>query len=144
MFSLIMRRNDLKRLVDAICGLSASELGTIKDVVERRERAVEAEIIETEMAGHVRECPHCHCTELKSAGSKNGRKRFRCKSCGKSFNGLTGTPLAGLHNADKFMANARHMIASNTVRKTAAALGVHKATAFRWRHRTSAAPGRAR
>lgn len=130
-----MRKNELKRLVDAICGLSASELGAIKDVVDRRERAVEAEIVETEMAGHIKKCPHCHSKELKSAGSKKGRKRFRCKSCGKSFNGLTGTPLGGLHNADKFMANARHMLASNTVRNTAAALGVHKTTAFRWRHR---------
>jgi len=130
-----MRKNELKRLADAICGLSAIELATIKDVVDRRERTVEAEIIETEMAGHIKGCPHCHSHELNSAGSKNGRKRFRCKSCGKSFNGLTGTPLAGLHNADKFLANAREMLAGNTVRKTAAVLGVHKNTAFHWRHK---------
>lgn len=49
-----MRKNELKRLVDAICGLSASELGAIKDAVDRRERSVETEIVETEMAGRSR------------------------------------------------------------------------------------------
>jgi transposase-like protein len=130
-----MRKNDLKRLADAICGLQASELAAIRDVFDRREREVEAELIETEMAGHIKGCPHCHSKELKSAGSKDGRKRFRCKTCGKSFNGLTGTMLSGLHHADKFLANARHMLDSNTVRKTAAAIGVDASTAFRWRHR---------
>ena len=131
----IMKTNDLKRLVDAICGLSAGELGMIKKVVERQERKVEEEIIEAEMFETVNACPHCKSKELKSAGSKNGRKRFRCKTCGKSFNGFTGTPLAGLHHPDKFLANARHMIAGDTVRKTAAALGLNKDTAFLWRHR---------
>jgi len=130
-----MRGNALKRLVDAIGGLSASELAAIKDVVERRERVVDAEVFDAEMSGYIKECPHCRHKEFAKAGSKNGRKRYRCKSCGRSFNALTGTPLAGLHNTDKFMANARHMIAGDSVRKTAADLGLDKDTAFRWRHR---------
>jgi len=130
-----MRENKLKRLVDAISGLSASELATIKDVVERRERVVDSEIFDSEMSGYVKECPHCRSKEFTKAGSHKGRKRYLCKSCGKSFNALTGTPLAGLHNTDKFMANARHMIAGDSVRKTAADLGLDKDTAFRWRHR---------
>ena len=73
----IMKTNDLKRLVDAICGLSAGELGMIKKVVERQERKVEEEIIEAEMFETVNACPHCKSKELKSAGSKNGYYHFR-------------------------------------------------------------------
>ena len=130
-----MRGKSLKRLEDAIGGLSASELATIKEAVDRRERVVDSEIFDAEVSGYVKECPHCHSKEFAKAGSHNGRKRYLCKSCGKTFNALTGTPLAGLHNTDKFMANARHMIAGDSVRKTAAALGLDKDTAFRWRHR---------
>jgi hypothetical protein len=50
----VMRKNALKRLADAICGLSASELATIKDVVERRERAVESEIFDSEISGYIK------------------------------------------------------------------------------------------
>jgi transposase-like protein len=130
-----MRKNALKRLTDAIGGLSASELAAIKDAVDRRERIVDSEIFDVEMSGYVKECPHCHSKDFVKAGSHNGSKRYLCKSCGKTFNALTGTPLAGLHNTDKFMANARHMIAGDSVRKAAADLGLNKDTAFRWRHR---------
>lgn len=130
-----MGKISLKRIKDAICELSSSELLALKDEIERRESAVEAEIVEATMIGAVRACPHCKGKQLKSAGSKDGRKRFRCKDCGKSFNGFTGTPLAKLHFPEKFMENAKHMIEGNTVRKTAAAIGVNKNTAFLWRHR---------
>lgn len=74
---------------------------------------------------------------MRSAGSKGGRKRFKCKSpaCGKTFNGFRGTPLAGLHTPDRFLANAKSMIEGMTVRNTAAKLGLHVETAFYWRHR---------
>jgi len=104
-------------------------------VVELRERVMESEIFDSEMSGYIKECPHCRSKEFTKAGCQTGRRRYRCKSCGKYFNALTGTPLAGLHNTDKFMANARHMIAGDSVRKTAADLGLDKDTAFRWRHR---------
>jgi transposase-like protein len=130
-----LNRKDVKRLADAIGTLSATELTAVKKALAKRERGVEAELVEAEMVAAVKACPHCQSKALLSAGSKGGRRRFRCNDCGKSFNGLTGTPLAGLHHPDKFLANARQMIAGETVRNTADALGVAKNTAFHWRHR---------
>jgi len=130
-----LKNQDIRRLTSAIGKLSATELITVKKALVKREHKVEAEVVEIEMAEAIRECPHCGCKELKNAGSKGGRKRFRCLACKKSFNGFTGTPLAGLHNSDKFLANARCMVDGLSVRNTAAKLGVDKDTAFLWRHR---------
>lgn len=132
-----MKNQDIRNLTAAIGKLSAADLGTVKKALSKRERKVEAGIVENEMAEAVKACPHCGHKKLRSAGSKGGRKRFKCLSpaCGKTFNGFTGTPLAGLHNPDKFLANARHMVAGDSVRATAKAIGLNKDTAFHWRHR---------
>lgn len=132
-----MKNQDIRKLTSAIGKLSAADLDAVKKSVSKRERKVEAAIVENEMAEAVKACPHCGHKKLRSAGSKGGRKRFKCLnlSCGKTFNGFTGTPLSGLHNPDKFLANARHMIAGDSVRATAKALGLNKDTAFHWRHR---------
>ena len=41
-------------------------------------------------------CPHCSSAEVRRWGRASGKPRYRCATCGKTFNPLTGTPLAGL------------------------------------------------
>jgi len=130
-----LKNPEIRKLTTAIGKLSAAELSTVKKALARRERRVETQLVEAQMAEAVKECPHCGCKDLKNAGSKGGRKRFKCKACSKTFNGFTGTPLAGLHNPDKFLSNAKCMVEGKTVRETAAKLGLDKNTAFLWRHR---------
>ena len=130
-----MKTTEIRKLTTAIAKLSAAELSTVKKALAKREKRVETQIVEAEMADAVKECPHCGSKDLKSAGSKGGRKRFKYKGCTKTFNGFTGTPLAGLHTPDRFLANARCMVDGMTVRQTAAKLGLHVETAFHWRHR---------
>jgi len=80
-------------------------------------------------------CPHCDCRELHRHGSASGLQRWKCVGCKKTFNSLTGTPLARLRNKEKWIDNAKAMIVGSTVRETAEKVGVHRNTAFRWRHR---------
>ena len=61
--------------------------------------------------------------------------RYRCTSCRKTFNPLTGTPLAGLHHRDRWPDQAPALIAGETVAKAAERCKVAYTTAFRWRHR---------
>jgi transposase-like protein len=61
--------------------------------------------------------------------------RFRCKSCGRTFNALTKTPMAHLRKKEKWLDHARAMIEGKSLAKTAQLCGVHPTTAFRWRHR---------
>src|ERR1700738_4506012 len=66
--------------------------------------------------------------------------RFGCKSCGRTFNALTKTPMAHLRKKEKWLDHARAMIEGKSLAKTAALCGVHPTTAFRWRHRFLRAP----
>lgn len=80
-------------------------------------------------------CPHCSHEKLSKWGTSNGLQRWRCKECARTFNILTGTPLARLRKRAKWKENARAMISGASVRDTAAQCGVHRNTSFRWRHR---------
>ena len=46
-------------------------------------------------------CPHCAGREIVGWGRSDGLLRFRCKSCGRTFNALTKTPMAHLRKKDK-------------------------------------------
>ena len=85
-------------------------------------------------------CPHCAGREIVGWGRSDGLLRFRCKSCGRTFNALTRTPMAHLRKKEKWLDHARAMIEGKSLAKTAQLCGVHPTTAFRWRHRFLRAP----
>jgi transposase-like protein len=85
-------------------------------------------------------CPHCASREITRWGRSHGLLRFRCKSCGRTFNALTKTPIAHLRKKERWLDHARAMIEGKSLSKTAALCGVHPTTAFRWRHRFLRAP----
>src|SRR6201999_2630900 len=85
-------------------------------------------------------CPHCASREIVGWGRSDGLLRFRCKSCRRTFNALTKTPMAHLRKKEKWLDHARGMIEGKSLAKTAQLCGVHPTTAFRWRHRFLRAP----
>lgn len=82
-----------------------------------------------------RVCPHCQAPGATLRGRANGLRRLHCGSCGRTFNALTGTSLAGLHKKPRWLAFAQSLSERETVREAAARCGVAVSTAFRWRHR---------
>jgi transposase-like protein len=80
-------------------------------------------------------CPRCQGKLLYRHGSKSGLQRFRCRACGRTFNSLTGTPLARLRHKEKWLDFSDCMLDSLTVRKAATRVEVAKNTSLRWRHR---------
>jgi len=46
-------------------------------------------------------CPHCGEDHVHRWGNDSGKPRYRCTRCRKTFNPLTGTPLAGLHHPER-------------------------------------------
>ena len=87
-----------------------------------------------------RGCPHCAGRDIIVWGRSHGLSRFRCKSCGRTFNALTGTPMAHLRKKERWLDHARAMIEGKSLTKTAKLCGVHPTTAFRWRHRFLRSP----
>jgi transposase-like protein len=71
-------------------------------------------------------------------------QRSRCLGCRRTFNALTGTPLARLRKRERWLPYLQCMLESRTVRDAALAAGVHRTTSFRWRHRFAAGATRDR
>ena len=88
-----------------------------------------------EQAARGRPCPRCGYARVHRCGHASGLQRFRCLGCGRSFNALTGTPLARLRKKEHWLAYLQCVLESRTVREAARVVGVHRTTSFRWRHR---------
>ena len=80
-------------------------------------------------------CPHCHVEYFKPWGSSHGLPRYRCTACSRTFNALTGTPLAKLHKRDRWVTYMSTLIEGLSLRVAAQQCGINKDTALLWRHR---------
>ncbi|MFN3789786.1 transposase [Massilia sp.] len=88
-----------------------------------------------QIGGAMRRCPSCACERYYRHGQANGLQRYRCRACGRTYNDLSGTPLARLRLRGKWLDYLGTLIDSTSVRAAAKEVGVHRNTAFRWRHR---------
>ncbi len=80
-------------------------------------------------------CPHCSETKVQRWGKCSGLQRYRCKNCRRTFNSLTGTPLARLRKKEIWIDFAKCINEGLSVRKSASICKVNKNTTFKWRHR---------
>ena len=55
-------------------------------------------------------CPLCQSTTVTKWGSANAMRRYRCKACKVTFNALTGTPLAQLHNRELWIGHSQALV----------------------------------
>ena len=110
----------------------------VRDIIARR--VAEASLARrTILTLEHRECPHCQTGEAKLHGrDKNGRQRFRCvnAACRRTYNILTGTPMARARKPEKWGQYLAHMTDFRSVRDiVSAGIGVNHVTVWRWRHR---------
>ncbi|WAH39271.1 IS1595 family transposase [Alicyclobacillus dauci] len=84
-------------------------------------------------------CPRCKGKSTVRYGKfskTSDRQRYKCKSCGRTFTDLTGTPLAYVKKpANMWDEVARCMRDGYSCRRIAKELGIAVSTAFEWRHR---------
>lgn len=85
-------------------------------------------------------CPHCQAAHVQRWGCDAGIQRYRCCDCRRTFNSLTGSPLAGLKRREAWADYTQAMIDGCSLRAAAQRSGVHVSTAFRWRHRLLQTP----
>jgi len=128
-----MKTKAYREWTDGIKSLTRSQ----RKSVFKQLNAVESQeaIIDELENNHVHRCPHCQSERLGRWGRQSGLQRFRCRDCGKSFNALTGTPLARLRRKECWLDYSQALIEGLTIRASAARCGVAKTTGFRWRHR---------
>ena len=110
-----------------------------KQVYKELSDIAHQELTEAQL-GEVKYCPHCASSEFTHWGQSDDLPRYRCKACLKTFNVLTGTPLARLRHKSLWLHYSEMMLESYTIRKAARELGIDKNTSFLWRHRFLMSP----
>jgi transposase-like protein len=115
---------DLERLIQTIVSEQIAELR-----LARR----------TNLTLDLRQCPHCSTRGATLHGKdKRGRQRFICCNgkCHRTYNILTGTPMARARKPEKWGQYLSHMTEYRSIRKIVqAGIGVNHITVWRWRHR---------
>ncbi|MGH8164719.1 MAG: IS1595 family transposase [Rhodanobacteraceae bacterium] len=135
-----MEQGEFEALLGRVAGLTVPQREILQRLLAVRS-PVDAvrELLDGKAAGQ-RCCAHCRSERVAAWGSAHGLKRYRCSDCRRTFNALTGTPLARLRHKSAWLSFAAALQEAQSVRKSATACGVATSTAFRWRHRFLIAP----
>lgn len=130
-----MKQADLKALEQMLASLPADLKKYLADQLLGQISSQADTLLETARP-HL-PCPHCGGEHPVKWGRSGGLQRYRCQNpaCHKTFNALTGTPLAKLQHRDKWFDYLHCMRDSLTLRASADRVGIDLKTAFRWRHR---------
>jgi len=139
-----MRKADFEVLLRLVERLSDEQRGALGRALASASGEPEAVRLLEEAFAAAPRCPHCAATKLQRWGQASGLRRYRCKSCHKSFNALTGTSLARLRKKACWLRYGEALATGMSLAKAAAHCGVHLTTSFRWRHRFLRAPAATR
>ena len=81
-------------------------------------------------------CPHCGSVKSIKYGTRNGRQRYLCKDCGKTFGDTNGTvAFRSKLSVSKWIEFIKLTLQSESCRTIAKELGINKQTALHNRHR---------
>jgi transposase-like protein len=129
-----MKTLEYSKLVDLVNGLDNRRYHILKDAIEKRDSVKFVARLLNNSSQDIH-CPHCKSDKLLKWGVRDDMQRYKCKDCKRTFNALTGTPLAKLRKKGRWLSYAECLKNGLTIREAAAKCGVHKNTSFRWRHR---------
>lgn len=130
-----MNKSDFKAFGHQLESLSPEQREAVRAQLEQLSSKDGAAELAAVFNARCTNCPHCGGTELYRHGQAHGLARYRCRTCRKTFNALTGTPLAHLRLRHKWLSYHQCLLDSLTIRKSAAAVDISRNTSFRWRHR---------
>lgn len=90
-----------------------------------------------------KECHYCGGDKINKNGkTKQGRQRYICKECGKSFSDMTGSPLSYTKKPiDKWIKYTLCIKSGLSLRKIAEVLDINLTTSFHWRHKILSVAG---
>ncbi len=131
-----MKSREYKAFLKQVSTLTPSQRVTLLHVIDegKNKKSQAVKEIESRLEGESH-CPCCGSRNIGKWGEDKGLRRYRCRECKRTFNALTGTPLARLRMKDRWAKFSACLLESRTVQESADVCGVHRDTSFRWRHR---------
>lgn len=130
-----MRDQEMKRLMSLVGKLTFGQRAKLREELFRQSAQAEVVQVVEGRVGARPQCPHCQTVHVVRNGQADGLQRYKCRGCGKTFNALSGTPMARLRHKGKWLAQAQVLNDGLSVHAAAKKLQVAPSTAFRWRHR---------
>ena len=130
-----MGHSDFVKLLRQLASLTTGQRAQVRRALDELPNTSTRAVASVLPAPNV--CPYCQAPaqQLRPWGHSHGLARVRCRTCGKTSNPLTGTPLARLRKREQWMRYGQALIDGLSVRQAAQCCGVDKNTAFLWRHR---------
>lgn len=130
-----MRADEFELLQGLLSRLTVEQKDRLRVLLSAgdQEAAVVA-LLESRLSADPR-CVHCGAERVLRWGISHGLQRFRCRDCRRSFNALTGTPLARLRKKACWLTFAESLSEGLSVKAAAKRCLVAPSTSFRWRHR---------
>ncbi len=124
----------LKTMLNGIPHLSHNERIELHSALSALDNTQKACDVIEKSQDENRQCPHCGGYKVYKHGIRSNLQRYRCNSCHKTFNSLTGTPLAHLRKKEQWLPYLKSMLHSLTIRESAKVSGINLRTSFLWRH----------
>lgn len=135
-----MRRPELNRVFRAIREMTWSQRKELMGRLQAVQADEQVHCLVEDRMQTLGMCPRCHGQHVVRNGMAQGLQRYKCRGCGRTFNALTGTPLARLRYRQRWLGQAQALIDGVSITKATQQLKVARSTAFRWRHRFLALP----
>ncbi len=126
-----MQTKEFQIFLSKINTLTSIQENQVKSLIKKRCDIHTVETLFTEIDF----CPHCKSEDFYKWGINARIQRCKCKSCNKTFNALTNTPLARLRQKEHWNEFSKDLILGQTVSFCAKHNHISNTTSFRWRHR---------
>ena len=131
----VVEAKDFRTILEQLGELTNVQRTAIAEALSGKGAAHEAiTLIETRFAAEPA-CGHCKSERFIRWGKASGFNRYKCNDCRRTFNALTGTPLAQLHRRDAWLDYARALVDRVSLKVAAERADICLGTSFLWRHR---------
>ena len=133
--------NPIEAILNEIFNLGPGAESVILQALEER-KALNG--IVTDVTNEIKEnrfsrgksCPHCESEAVCRYGKYNGKQRYKCNKCNRTFTDFTNSPC---YNSKKplntWIQYIKCMILGYSIKKCSKELGISIPTAFYWRHK---------
>lgn len=124
---------ELKEFVKSLCADEADILMNLLPSIIKSKRSNQ-KIIKRERKSIA--CPNCGSVSIKRNGTKEGRQRYFCKDCRKSFSDNNDSIVyKSKHTYEQWIQFINCELHDYTLKNAATLVNVSKTTAFSWRHK---------